>query len=284
MNNFTKFIDSIVSRSDQKKILTELKKMLKSEREKYEQFWKAFGIQIKFGAYSHYGANKDTLKPLILFNSSFESKLTTLSEYVERMSKDQETIYYACGESIEAVSTLPQTDAVRDKGYEILYLTENVDEFVIKMLGEYDGKKFANICTDELDLDTEEEKDAIRNENESNDGMLNAMKDALKDEVVAVRFTNKLKNHPVALSTEGEISIDMAKALNAMPGENKVKAQLVLEINSSHAIAEKLKTLYANDKETLSDYSKVLYNTARLISGMSVENPTELSNLICKFL
>lgn len=274
----------IIAKNLEKKILTELKKMLKTEREKYEQFWKAFGIQIKFGAYSHYGVNKDTLKPLILFDSSFENKLTTLSEYVERMATEQQTIYYACGESIEAVSTLPQTDAVRDKGYEILYLTENVDEFVIKMLGEYEGKKFANICTDDLDLDTDEEKDAIKNENESNDGMLNAMKEALKEEVIAVRFTNKLKNHPVALSTEGEISIDMAKALNAMPGENKVKAQLVLEINASHAIADKLKSLYESDKDTLSDYSKVLYNTARLISGMPVENPTELSNLICKFL
>ena len=259
--------------------------MLKENREAYEEFFKAFGIQLKFGMYNDYGMHKDVLKDIILFYSSNEKKYVTLKEYTERVKEGQDTIYYASGESIEKIEMLPQADAVKEKGFEILYLTENVDEFAIKMLGEYDGKKFINICDESLNLDSDDEKKAIETENEQAKSMLDAMKESIGDAVSAVRFTNKLKKHPVCLTSEGGISLEMEKTLNSMPGANeKIKAQIVLEINIGHKIAEKLKSLYQEDKETLGKYAKLLYAEACLISGASVTDPVEHSNLVCELM
>lgn len=276
----------LIAKTVEKKIKGELEKMLKNDRALYEEFFKAFGIQLKFGVYNGYGMNKDTLKDLLLFTSSYEKKYTTLKEYVERMTEGQENIFYACGETVERIELLPQCDAVRDKGYEVLYLTENVDEFALKMMMEYDGKKFINVCDNELNLDSEDEKKALEEENEQAKDMFSAMSDAIGDGVSAVRFTNKLKNHPVCLASEGGISLEMEKTLNSMPGgeDNKVKAQIVLEINAEHAIAEKLKCLYNEDKDALAKYAKILYAEACLIGGRTVENPAEHSTLICELL
>lgn len=276
----------LIAKTLEKKIKSELEKMLKDEREAYEEFFKAFGIQLKFGVYNDYGMHKDTLKDLLLFRSSNEKKYVTLKEYAGRMKEGQDTIYYACGETDEKIEMLPQTDAVKDKGYEILYLTENVDEFAVKMLGEYDGKKFINICDDKLDLAGEDEKKALEAENEAAKDMFAAMKESLGDKVNEVRFTNKLKRHPVCLTSEGGISLEMEKVLNSMPnaGENKVKAQLVLEINAEHPIAEKLKTLYENDRDTLSKYARLLYGEACLIGGTAVPDPVEHSALVCELM
>lgn len=276
----------LIAKTIEKKIKSELEKMLKDEREAYEEFFKAFGIQLKFGIYNDYGMHKDTLKDLILFRSSNEKKYVTLKEYIERMKEGQDTIYYACGETDDKIEMLPQTDAVKEKGFEILYLTENVDEFAIKMLGEYDGKKFMNICDDNLNLDSEDEKKALEEENKAAEDMFKAMKESIGDKINAVRFTNKLKKHPVCLTSEGGISLEMEKVLNSMPGtnDNKVKAQLVLEINANHPIAEKLKTLYNDDKELLGKYAKLLYGEACLIGGASVPDPVEHSTLVCELM
>lgn len=276
----------LIAKTLEKKIKSELEKMLKDEREAYEEFFKAFGIQLKFGVYNDYGMHKDTLKDLLLFRSSNEKKYVTLKEYAGRMKDGQDTIYYACGETDEKIEMLPQTDAVKDKGYEILYLTENVDEFAVKMLGEYDGKKFMNICDDKLDFAGEDEKKALESENEAAKDMFAAMKESIGDKVNEVRFTNKLKRHPVCLTSEGGISLEMEKVLNSMPnaGENKVKAQLVLEINAEHPIAEKLKALYENDRDTLAKYAKLLYGEACLIGGTAVPDPVEHSSLVCELM
>lgn len=276
----------LIAKTIEKKIKSELEKMLKDDREAYEDFFKAFGIQLKFGVYNDYGAHKDTLTELLLFPSSNEKELVTLKEYAERMPESQDAIYYACGETLEKIEMLPQCDAVKDKGYEILYCTENVDEFALKMLAEYSGKKFVNVCDDSLELSTDEEKKAIESENEAAKDMLSAMKEALGDSVNSVRFTGKLKEHPVCLSSEGGISLEMEKTLNSMPGaaENKVKAQTVLEINSAHTIAEKLKKLYTEDKEALGKYAKLLYGEACLIGGKSIADPVEHSKLICELM
>ncbi len=276
----------LIAKTLEKKIRSELEKMLKDEREAYEEFFKAFGIQLKFGVYNDYGMNKESLKNLLIFRSSREKKYTTLKEYTDRMAEGQESIYYACGETDEKIEMLPQTDAVRDRGYEILYLTENVDEFAIKMLGEYEGKKFVNICDDDLSLDSEEEKKALEEENAASEDMLKEMKESIGDKINSVRFTNKLKEHPVCLTSEGGISLEMEKVLNSMPGSdgNKVTARLVLEINASHPIAEKLKALYGSDKETLKKYAKLLYGEACLIGGKSVPDPAEHSALVCELM
>ena len=276
----------LIAKTLEKKIKGELEKMLKENREAYEEFFKSFGIQLKFGIYNDYGMHKDVKKDLIMFHSSKDKKYVTLKEYAENMAEGQDTIYYACGETDEKIEMLPQTDAVKEKGYEILYLTENVDEFALKVLMEYDGKKFMNICDDGLNLDSEDEKKALETENEAAKDMFAAMKEAIGDKIHAVRFTNKLKKHPVCLTSEGGISLEMEKTLNSMPGtgDNKVKAQLVLEINSAHPIAEKLKALYNDDKDTLADYAKLLYGEACLISGAGIDDPVEHSNLVCSLM
>jgi molecular chaperone HtpG len=274
----------VIAKSLDKKINTELLNLLKENREDYEKFYKAFGRQLKYGTYSNFGLNKESLQDLLLFYSSFTKKQTTLAEYVERMKEDQKTIYYACGESTDKIDMLPQVEMVKEKGYEILYLTDGIDEFVFQTMMNYKEKTFKNICSDNLDLDTQEEKDAIKKENDDNKDLLEIMKETLKDEIKDVRFTNKLKNHPVCLSSEGEISVEMEKVMNSMPSDQKIKAQLVLEINSNHPIAEKLKTLYKEDKDSVANYAKILFAQAKLIEGLSVENPTEISNLVCDLI
>jgi len=276
----------LIAKTLEKKIKSELEKMLKNDREAYEEFFKSFGMQLKFGVYNSYGMNAELLKDLLIFKSSNEKKFVTLKEYVEGMAEKQDTIYYACGETVERIELLPQCDAVKDKGFEILYLTENVDEFAIMMLREYEGKKFINVCDENLNLDTEDEKKQLESENEGAKDLFEEMKKALGESVNAIRFTNKLKNHPVCLTSEGGISLEMEKTLNSMPGneENKVKAQLVLEISASHPVADKIKELYGKDNETLSKYAKLLYGEACLIGGKPIENPVEHSTLVCELM
>lgn len=272
----------IIAKAIDKKIKSELAKTLKNDREKYEEFFSVFGTQLKWGVYSDYGMNKDGLKDLIMFKSSNGEKYTTLKEYVDRMADSQDTIYYACGDSVQKIALLPQCEAVKSKGYEILYFTDEVDEFAIQMLMEYDGKKFANICKDDLNLDTDAEKEALTKKNEDSKELLEKMKNILGDEVKEVKFTNKLGSHAVCLSAEGYVSLEMAKILSQMPGANQnVKAELVLEINSENPVAEKLANA---DDETLKKYTTILYNQARLIAGLSIENPTELADTICELM
>ena len=271
----------LIAKTIEKKIKSELQNMLKNDRETYNRFFESFGMQLKFGIYESYGAHKDTLKDLIMFVSSYEDKLSTLAEYVERMKEGQDKIFYASGETKAKIDMLPQVESVKDKGYEILYFTDNVDEFAIQMLMTYDDKHFVNVCADKLDLDTEEEKEEIKKENEDSKDILGKMKDALGDSVTQVRFTNALKNHPACLTSEGMLSTEMEKVLNAMPNANGVKAETVLEINASHPIAEKIKSL---DDETLTKYAKLLYMQARLISGLSIEDPAEFSSLISELM
>lgn len=274
----------LIASNIEKKIKSELESMLKGERDKYEKFFKEFGMQLKLGVYNDYGMHKDELKDLLLFYSSKDEKYITLKEYVSSMKDDEENIYYACGETIDKINMLPQVEKVKDKGYNILYLTEYVDEFAIKSLMEYDGKKFVNVSEENLDLDTEEEKEEIKKINDENKEMLNSMKEIIGSDISDVRFTHRLKNHPVCLVSEGPVSIEMQKVLNAMPTDQSINAKIILEINSSHKIADKLKELYKSDKERFNEYTKILYSQSRLIEGLSIENPTEISNLICDLL
>lgn len=271
----------LIARTLEKKIKSELLNLLENDRATYEKIYEAFGTQLKFGIYNDYGAHKDVLQDLILFVSSYENKPVTLKEYVSRMPESQKAIYYACGETKEKIDMLPQVEAVKEKGYEILYCTEQVDEFALKMLMQYEEKPFANVCADDLDLATEEEKEALKQENENAKDLFDNMKKVLGDAVSDIRFTNKLKNHPVCLTSEGGVSLEMEKVLGQMPGNTGVKAKVVLEINAAHPIAETLKKA---DTETAGKYAKLLYAQARLIEGMSVDNPVELSDLICELM
>ena len=276
-----------IAKSVEKKIKNELLKMLENDREKYEEFFKEFGSQLKYGVYSDFGKHKDALQDLLMFKSSAEKKYVTLKEYVARMKDEQKNIYYACGDSIDLVDMLPKTEAVKEKGFEVLYLTENIDEFALRALMKYDDKEFINVCDDKLDISTDEEKEQIKAENESAAELLAFMKESIGEaSVTAVKFTNTLKDHPVCLSSEGGISTEMEKVLSQMPGnENAPKAETVLEINGMHAVATTLKGLFATgEKEKVASYAKILYTMARLISGLPVENPTELSNMICELM
>ena len=276
----------LIAKNIENKIKNELTDMLKNERDNYETFYKAFGMQLKHGIYSSYGMNKENLQDLLLFYSSKEDKYITLSEYVSRMNEDSKDIYYASGESIDKIKMLPQVEMLLDKGYEVLYLTEYLDEFVLKTIHEYQGKTFVNATDKELDIDSKEEKELLEKINKENTDLLVLMKESLQDTVKEVRFTNKLKEHPVCLTTSGELSLEMEKIINNMaPGNEKVKAETILEINSNHKISNKIKELYENnEKEELEKYTKILYNQARLISGLSIENPSELTNLICNMI
>ena len=274
----------IIAKNLDKKIKSELLDMLHKNREDYEKFFTTFGTTLKFGVYNDFGLNKDNLKDLLMFHSSTENKLVTLDEYVDRMKEGQDKIYYACGETVDKIELLPQVEAVKEKGYEILYLTENIDEFVVQVLMEHKEKKFINVCANDVDLDTDEEKEALKKENEENKDMFTLMKETIGEGVQEVRFTHRLKNHPVCLTSEGALSVEMEKVINSMPNDQKVKAQTALEINDSHPIAQKIKDLYANDKEALKKYTQVLYAQARLIEGLPVENPTQISNLICEII
>ncbi|MBD9074890.1 molecular chaperone HtpG [bacterium] len=270
----------LIAKNIEAKIIKELTSMMKEDKENYEKFFKTFGATIKYGIYENFGMHKDKLQDLIIFASSYEDKMTSLKDYVSRMKENQDAIYYACGETTDKIKLMPQVEQVTDKGYEILYCTEYVDEFTFQSLREYESKKFVNICKEDLNLDTPEEKEKLQKLNEDSKDLLATMKESLKD-ISGVKFTNRLKNHPVCLVSEGDISIEMEKVINAMPTDEKINANKVLEINANHKIAEKLKTLYETDKEALKDYTKILYAEARLIEGLPIENPTELASLIC---
>ena len=274
----------LIATNIERKVKNELLSMLKNDRETYEEFFKAFGTQLKFGMYEDFGANKDKLADLVLFTSSYEKKPVTLAEYVDRCKEGQNTIYYACGESVDKIDMLPQAELIKDKGYEILYLTDNVDEFALQILASYKDKTFTNISTENLNLDTDEEKQQLEAINTESKEMLEAMKAALGESVTAVRFTNRLKSHPVCLVSEGVLSLEMEKILSQMPNGTDAKAEVVMEINKDHPISDKLKQLAETDTEKLEKYTKILYAQARLIEGLTVDNPTELSNMICDLM
>lgn len=268
----------------QKKIKSELTAMLKNDREKYETFYKNFSRQLKFGVYDNFGRDKDLLQDLLMFYSSGEKKLVTLSEYVSRMKEDQKYIYYACGESIEKIDKLPQTELVAEKGCEILYFTEDVDEFAIQILREFEGKAFKSVSAADLDIETEEEKKETEKKKEENKDLFIFLKDALGDKVKEVRASARLKSHPVCLSSDGALSIEMEKVLNAMPNDQKVKAERILEINVNHPIFAKIAALYDTDKDKLKQYAAVLYDSALLIEGLPIEDPVAYTNAVCDLM
>ena len=273
----------MIAKNVEKKIKAILEEMLENDREKYEQFYSAFGMQLKYGIYSSYGMNNDVLKDLLLFYSSKEKKLVTFSEYVSRMKDDQKKIYYASGESVEKIDLLPTISKFKKQDYEVLYLTDYIDEFTLQTIAEYDEKKFANVSSESKDIESEDEKKEIEKINEDYVDILDLIKKELPS-IKDVRFTNSLDEYPVCLKTEGNISIEMEKVLNSMPDANKVHAELILEINNNHPIADKLKSIYNEDKELIKKYADILYNQARLIEGLSVDNPIELTNSICELL
>ncbi len=274
----------VIAKSIEKTISSELKKMLKNEREKYESFWKAFGLQMKYGIYSDYGMNKEKLQDLLLFTSS-NDKLITLEEYITGMREEQKYIYYATGESAARISQLPQTELVRDNGFEILYLTDNIDEFAVKSIGKYKDKEFKSVSADDLGLESPEKKEELKAKEEEASGMLEELAKSLDGKVTKVILSQRLKTHPVCLTSEGEISLEMEKVLNSMPTDQKVHAQRVLEINPEHEIFEKLSSAHkSGDNDKLGKYAKLLYNQALLIEGMNIENPVEFSNLICELM
>ena len=272
-----------IAKALETKIHNELLNMLEEDFENYKKFFKAFGNPIKYGVYNMYGANKDKLKDLLIFHSSNKNDMISLKNYIDDMEEKQENIYYACGETIDKINNLPQVEQVKNKNYDILYLTDYLDEFCLQMLGEFEGKKFINVSDSNLDLDTKEEKEKLEKLNADSKKLLTLMKDELKN-VTDVRFTSKLTNHPVCLTTKGDISMQMQKVLNAMPQNEDVNAEVILEINDKHPIKDKLNELYESDQEKLKDYTKVLYSQALLIEGMSINNPTEISNIICDIM
>lgn len=275
----------LIEKSIERTIKNELKKLLNNDREKYEEFWKNFGLQIKYGLYSSYGMQKEFLQDLLLFTSSAEKKYTTLEEYVTRMKEGQDAIYFASGESVAKLDTLPQTEMLKDKGYEILYLTDNVDEFIVKMLVDYDGKEFKSIQSSDADFESEDEKKEKKEKTEQNKDLLGEIKKALEGKVADVRISAKLRSHPVCLTSDGEVSLEMEKVLGAMPGnEMKPKADRVLEINADHPIFSKLQFLFDNDKEKLADYADILYDQALLIEGLEIEDPVAYCNKVCSLM
>ncbi len=270
----------IISKNLQKKIKSELLKLMKDQRETYEQFFSGFGRQLKFSVYNEFGREKDLVSDLILFYSVKQQKMVSFKEYIEAMAEDQPFIYYACGESNEKIARLPQTERVLDKGYDILCFTDDIDEFAIKMLGVYEEKSFKSVSSDDLGFE-DEEKPVDDSEDKE---LLLFVKDALGDKVKEVKKSVRLKSHPVCITSGGELSIEMEKVLNSMPADQKVKAERVLEINPSHPVFEKMKTLFASDKEKLKLYAEVLYGSALLIEGLSLDDPIEFSNKICDLL
>ncbi|MED3952116.1 molecular chaperone HtpG [Priestia aryabhattai] len=273
----------LIAKNIGKKIKNELKSLLKNEREKYEKFYESFGRQLKYGVYSDFGSNKDVLKDLLLFYSSTEKKLVTLDEYVSRMPEDQKYIYYASGESYDRIEKLPQAELVADKGYEILYFTEDIDEFAIKMLMTYKEKEFKSVSSSDLGIEAEEEQ-LNESEEKENKELFDYMKKALAGKVGDVRASKRLKTHPVCLSADGEVTIEMEKILSAMPDNQHVKAEKVLEINVNHDVFASLRDAFENDKEKLDLYTNLLYNQALLIEGLSISDPVEFTNDICKIM
>lgn len=273
----------LIAKNIESKIRKELDDMLKSDRENYISFFKTFGVQLKYGVYNNFGADKDKLKDLVMFYSAKEEKLVTLKEYVDNMKDEQEKIYYAAGSSIKKIDAMPNVEQVKDHDFDILYLTDYVDEFAITAIQEYEGKKFANVENEDLGLESDEEKEELKKVNEDNVDLLKHMKELIGD-VSEVKFSNKLKKHPVCLTTKGDVSIEMQKVFDAMPNDMGIKAQQVLEVNEKHPIADKLKDLYASNKEEFDKYTKILYAEAKMIAGLPIDNPTEISSLICEVI
>ncbi|MEC5268495.1 molecular chaperone HtpG [Heyndrickxia coagulans] len=273
----------LIAKNIKSKIKRELANLLKENREQYEAFFKSFGRQLKFGVYNEFGAHKEDLQDLLMFYSSKEKKLVTLDEYVSRMPEDQKYIYYATGESIDRIEKLPQTELVLDKGYEILYFTEDIDEFAIKMLMNYKEKEFRSVSSGDLGFETEDTKETDAEEKENKD-LFAFMKEALDGKVKDVRASHRLKSHPVCFTTDGEVSIEMEKVLSAMPNGQNVKADKVLEINIHHDVFNALKEAFAHDKDKCKLYTNLLYNQARLIEGLEIEDPVAFSNDICKMM
>ena len=269
----------------EKKIKSELLSMLKTDREKYISFFKNFGLQLKYGLYDSFGANKETLKDLLMFYSSTEKALVTLSEYVSRMKHEQKYIYYASGETVEQIDRLPQTELLKEKGYEILYLTDSIDEFALQVMREFDEKQFKSVSGEDLDIEeSKEEKEAAEKQAEESKDLLEFMKESLDGKVSEVKLSHRLKSHPVCLTSKGGLSIEMEKVLNAMPTDEKVQAERVLEINAKHPVLEKLKKEYDTDKDTVKKYTALLYDQARLIEGLPIEDPVEFSNAVCELM
>lgn len=276
----------LIAKSLEKSIKNELKKLQKNDREKYEKFFDSFGTQLKYGIYESFGANKENLQDLLMFKSSFGGYVT-LEEYVSRMKDDQKYIYFASGSSIARIEALPQTEMVRDKGFEILYFTDHVDEFTMQMMHDYNGKEFKSVSADDLGLETDEEKEEIKKAEEDNKGLFDLMTEKLGGKVKAVKLSQRLKTHPVCITSEGMLSVEMEKVLSAMPDEqaHNAKAEKILEINASHPIFEKLKKLYAEDnKDKVGEYADILYSQALLIEGMPIENPVEFTNKLCEIM
>ncbi|MCL1873747.1 MAG: molecular chaperone HtpG [Clostridiales bacterium] len=273
-----------IAKSLDKRIKSDLLKLLKNDREKYEGFFKNFGMQLKFGIYNSFGADKDKLQDLLLYHSLKEDKMVTLAEYLEKMTEGQETIYYACGSSISRIRQLPQTELVLDKGYDILALTEDVDEFAIKIINEYQGKTIKSVSDKDLDLESKEEKEATKEQAETHKDLFTAMKEALGDKVKEVRLSKRLKSHPICLTSDGPLSIEMEKVLNSMPTDNQVKADRVLEINGNHPVFAALTKLEGSDPEKLKTYTTLLYHQALLIEGLTIEDPVSFANSICELM
>ncbi|WNQ12315.1 molecular chaperone HtpG [Paenibacillus aurantius] len=275
---------SLIAKNIKNKIKSQLQSLLKDEREKYETFYQAFGRQLKFGVYSDYGANKELLQNLLLFYSSKEKKLVTLDEYVSRMPEDQKYIYYAAGESIERIDKLPQIELVSDKGYEILYLTDDIDEFAVKVIQKYQDKEFKSVSSGDLGIESEGDKDKPEEEESAAKDLFEDMQKLLDGKVKKVKASKRLKTHPVCLSTEGELTIEMEKILKAMPNNQGIQADKVLEINVNHDVFRSLKAAHDSDKEKLALYTNLLYNQALLIEGLPVGDPVEFTNDICKIM
>ncbi len=274
----------LIAKNIKTKIKNELESLLKKEREKYEKFYESFGRQLKYGVYSDFGSNKDVLQDLLMFYSSKEKKMVTLNEYVSRMPEDQKYIYYAVGESNERIEKLPQIEGVLDKGYEVLYFTDDIDEFAIKMLMNYKEKEFKSVSSGDLGIEGEEKENTSSSEDKENKELFESMKDILSGKVKDVRASKRLKNHPVCLANEGELSIEMEKVLNAMPNNENIKADKVLEININHDVFKSLKEAYEGDKDKLKLYTDLLYNQALLIEGLTINDPVEFTNNICKIM
>ncbi len=272
-----------IAKNIQTKIKNELQKMLDNDRESYEKFYKSFGRQLKYGVYEQFGSNKDVLQSLLMFYSSKDEKMVTLDQYVSGMPEDQKYIYYASGESIDKIKKLPKTEMVAEKGYEILYFTEDIDEFAIKVLREYQEKEFKSVSSNDLGLPAETAAEQEANTDENKD-LFAKMKDILADKVKDVRASKRLKSHPVCLANEGEISIEMEKVLSSMPNNQGIKAEKILEINTSHQVFQALKNAYENDTEKLTVFTGLLYNQALLIEGLPVSDPVEFSDSICKIM
>ncbi|MBU7006012.1 molecular chaperone HtpG [Phosphitispora fastidiosa] len=274
-----------IAKNIKTKIKNELESLLQNERDKYEEFYKSFGRQLKYGAYSDFGSNKEVLQDLLMFYSSKEKKMVTLGEYVSRMPEEQKYIYYASGESIDRIDKMPQTELVSDKGYEIFYFTDDVDEFAIKMIGTYQEKEFKSVSSGDLGIEPEKSENSQDSDEKDKQELFEQMKAILSDKVKDVRASKRLKNHPVCLANEGELTIEMEKVLNSMPyNDQNIKADKILEINVNHDVFKALQEAYEQDKDKLQMYTDLLYNQALLIEGLPIEDPVEFTNNICKMM